>query len=141
MGVPLDFKHAERRADADGHGHCSDHLGNTRNAHATTVAQALVHERVSPLLWPHHPLALAWVPTSGTQDPTCAARSHIMERRSQAHEHTRTRTSIAHIDMHGAAHAHSKAKRASTRPLDMLGVMHCSHDRARWRPPQPCSPT
>ena len=119
MGVFADFKHAEPGGDADGHGHCSDHLGNTRNAHATTVAQALVHERVSPLLWPHHPLALAWVPTSGTQDPTCPARSHIMQRRFAAHKQTRTHTFIMHIDAHGKAHAHSKARKASTWPLDM----------------------
>ena len=118
MGVFADFKHAEPGGDADGHGHCSDHLGNTRNAHATTVTQALVHQHVSPLLWPHHLLALAWVPTSGTQGPTCAARSHIMQQRFLAQKQTTTHTSIARIDTHGATHAHSKAKRAFTRPLD-----------------------
>ena len=112
-------------------------MGNTRNAHATTVAQALVHERVSPLLWPHLPLALAWVPTSGTQGPTCVraptscnegsqptnrherARASCMSTRTESH----TRTSKAKRPPHGlstcAGHA-MRPQSSATAPTTAL---------------------
>ena len=112
------FKLADPRANAGGHGNCADHLGNACDTHITAAAQALVHEQVPPCLWLHLTLMPAWVPTDGTRDPTCAARSRSVSHRLPAQDHACAHAIIARERVHGSTHAHRKQQRSSAWPLD-----------------------